>query len=67
MKSICAALLALTMSANIKAAEMDATSQASFDTVMAFMGAVGTGDMETVNALMADDMVWVIPSLSLEK
>jgi len=46
------------MNAKTQASEMDATSQASFDTVMAFMGAVGTGDMETVNALMADDMVW---------
>ena len=37
---------------------MDATSQASFDTVMAFMGAMGSGDMATMNDLMADDMVW---------
>ncbi|MEM1236914.1 MAG: nuclear transport factor 2 family protein [Pseudomonadota bacterium] len=37
---------------------MDETSQASFDTVMAFMGAMGSGDMEKMDALMADDMVW---------
>lgn len=37
---------------------MDAVSQASFDTVMAFMGAMGGGDMERMSALMADDMVW---------
>lgn len=37
---------------------MDETSQASFDTVMAFMGAMGGGDMDTMGALMADDMVW---------
>ena len=37
---------------------MDATSQASFDTVLAFMGAMGSGDMATMNNLMADDMVW---------
>ena len=37
---------------------MDATSQASFDTVMAFMGAMGSGDMEAMGALMAADMVW---------
>ena len=37
---------------------MDATSQASFDTVMGFMGAMGKGDMEGMSALMADDMVW---------
>ena len=33
-------------------------TKASFDTVMRFMGAMGSGDMETVSALMADDMVW---------
>ena len=37
---------------------MDEASQASFDTVMAFMGAMGSGDMETMGSLMADDMVW---------
>ena len=37
---------------------MDTLSQASFDTVMAFMGAMGSGDMEAMSALMADDMVW---------
>jgi len=38
--------------------EMDDTKQASFDTVMAFMGAMGKGNTETVGSLMADDMVW---------
>ena len=33
-------------------------SQASLDTVMAFMGAMGGGDMDSMAALMADDMVW---------
>ena len=37
---------------------MDEQTQASFDTVMAFMGAMGSGDMEAMGALMADDMVW---------
>lgn len=37
---------------------MDETSQASFDTVMAFMTAMGSGDMDTMGSLMADDMVW---------
>lgn len=37
---------------------MDETTQATFDTVMAFMGAMGSGDMEKMGALMADDMVW---------
>lgn len=50
--------LALASQTGLAQADMDAQSQASFDTVMAFMGAMGSGDMETVNALMADDMVW---------
>ena len=58
IKTLLGAFLALSLSVNANAAQMDAESQASFDTVMAFMGAVGTGDMETVNSLMADDMVW---------
>eukprot|EP00752_Nemacystus_decipiens_P019321 g17377.t1 len=37
---------------------MDDTTQASFDTVMAFMGAMGSGDMAALDSLMADDMVW---------
>lgn len=37
---------------------MDEQSQASFDTVMAFMGAMGSGDMDAMGKLMADDMVW---------
>jgi len=37
---------------------MDTTSQHSFDTVMAFMGAIGSGDMDKMALLMADDMVW---------
>lgn len=36
----------------------DDKSQASFDTVMAFMGAMGTGDMDTMGSLMADNMIW---------
>lgn len=37
---------------------MDKASQASFDTVMAFMKAMGDGDMDGMSKLMADDMVW---------
>ena len=40
------------------AAELDATSQATLDTVMALMGAMGTGDTDKMAELMADDMVW---------
>lgn len=50
--------LALSLSINAKAAEMDAESQATFDTVMTFMSAIGSGDMETAISLMAEDMVW---------
>ena len=37
---------------------MNDESQASLDTVMAFMGAMGSGDMDAMAALMANDMVW---------
>lgn len=37
---------------------MDAESQATHDTMMAFMGAMGAGEMDKMSALMADDMVW---------
>ena len=33
-------------------------TQASFDTVMAFMAAMGSGDMDKMKALMDPDMVW---------
>ena len=57
-KALLGGVLALTFGVNSQAADMDAQSKASFDTVMAFMGAVGGGDMETAVSLMADDMVW---------
>ena len=57
-KALMISLVAMTFSVNSYASEMDAKSKATFDTVMAFMGAVGTGDMDAVKALMADDMVW---------
>lgn len=50
--------LALVLAQTAGAQEMDQVSQASFDTVMAFMGAMGSGDTEAMSALMADDMVW---------
>lgn len=58
LKLFSAAVMALSISFSAGAAEMDSESQATFDTVMAFMNAVGTGDMETAEGLMADDMVW---------
>lgn len=58
LKTSIGAALALTLTQHAQAADMDQESQATFDTVMAFMGAMGKGDMDTVKALMADDMVW---------
>ena len=51
-------VVGLIASSSASAQEMDPVSQATFDTVMAFMGAMGSGDAETMSALMADDMVW---------
>ena len=54
-------MLALTLGNYARAQELDDTTQASLDTVMAFMafmGAMGAGEMEMMSALMADDMVW---------
>ncbi|MEM9319186.1 MAG: nuclear transport factor 2 family protein [Pseudomonadota bacterium] len=48
----------IALAAPLGAQEMDAESQATFDTVMAFMGAMGSGDMDTMISLMAEDMVW---------
>ena len=50
--------VALATAGTASAQTMDATSQASFDTVMALMGAMGKGDMDTMASLMANDMVW---------
>ena len=60
LKTLVGAALALQVGQSAVAGEtkMDDTSKASFDTVMAFMGAMGKGDMETMGKLMADDMVW---------
>ena len=58
IKTTVAASLVASLATHAGAQEMDAISQASFDTVMAFMGAMGNGDMEQMDALMADDMVW---------
>jgi len=53
-----AATLAAILAQHAGAQEMDAESQSSFDTVMAFMEAMGGGDMDKMGALMGDDMVW---------
>jgi len=56
-KVILASTLALVLSQQAGAQEMDDASQASFDTVMAFMGAMSEGP-DAMSPLMADDMVW---------
>jgi uncharacterized protein len=58
LKTSLGAALALILTQHAGAQEMDDKSQASFDTVMAFMGAMGKGDMDAMGKLMADDMVW---------
>ncbi len=58
MKTSLGATLALILGQSLGAMDMDKTTKESFDTVMAFMGAMGEGDMETVDKLMADDMTW---------
>lgn len=39
-------------------ASPDEASKASMDTVVAFQTAMGSGEMEKMQSLMADDMVW---------
>ncbi|MEO0386173.1 MAG: nuclear transport factor 2 family protein [Pseudomonadota bacterium] len=52
-----AGTLAAILGQHAGAQTMDATSQASFDTVMAFMAAMNEGP-DAMSPLMADDMVW---------
>ena len=56
-KTSIGAALASILATLVGAQEMDAQSQASFDTVMAFMAAMGEGP-DAMSPLMADDMVW---------
>lgn len=53
-----AAGLAAVLAQTAAAQETDPASKASLGTVMAFMGAMGGGEMNTMASLMADDMVW---------
>ena len=48
------AALALILTQHAGAQDMDPTSQASFDTVMAFMGAMGSGDMDAMADVWAE-------------
>lgn len=58
LKTTGLAALALTAGSQAIAGSKDDMTKASFDTVMAFMGAMGSGDEAKVAELMADDMVW---------
>lgn len=58
LKSSAFVTLAAVLTNKVGAQEMNIDSQSSFDTVMAFMNAMGSGDMKTMDSLMADDMVW---------
>lgn len=58
LKTSLGASFALILGTQVSAQDMDETTQASFNIVMAFMGAMGSGDMESMGRLMADDMVW---------
>jgi len=53
-----AAATGIAPAARAIAQTTDDGTQTSFDTVMAFIGAMGGGDMDSMGALMADDMVW---------
>lgn len=58
LKTSIGGALALILSSKAGAQDMDESSQASLDIVMQLMGAMGSGDMDTMASLMADDMVW---------
>jgi len=58
LKTSLGASIALFFSQSTMAQDMDDTSKATLDTAMAFMDAMGKGDMDGMSALMADDMVW---------
>lgn len=58
LSTVLCALMALGFLQSAIAQQLDDQSQASLDTVMAFMGAMGNGDMEGMSKLMADDMTW---------
>ncbi|MGJ8585821.1 MAG: nuclear transport factor 2 family protein [Marinosulfonomonas sp.] len=59
MKASVAAVTGATFASVTAAQSRDDQSQASLDTVMALMGAMGSGDMGAMADFMADDMVWL--------
>ena len=58
LKALGLSALAAVLGTQVTAADGNDDTQASLETVMAFMGAMGSGDMESMANLMADDMVW---------
>jgi ketosteroid isomerase-like protein len=58
LKASIGTALALTLAKQVQAQTMDPKSQETFDTVMAFMGAMGKGEMDKMSALMDTDMIW---------
>ena len=61
MKTSISTALALILATQVGAQEMDETSQASFDTVMAFMAAMNEGP-DAMSPLMADALLWHLPT-----
>ena len=59
LKVSVAAATGATLATVASAQSNDDESQASLDTVMALMGAMGRGEMAKMDELMADDMVWL--------
>ena len=59
LKASVAAVTGASIAAVTLAGSKEDDSQASLDTVMALMGAMGSGDMDAMANLMADDMVWM--------
>ena len=59
LKVSVAAATGATLATVASAQSNDDESQASLDTVMALMGAMGRGDMAKMDELMADEMVWL--------
>lgn len=58
LKATAVAAASFAAVSTASAQENDDESQATLDVVMALMGAMGSGDMDTMTNLMADDMVW---------
>lgn len=54
----CSGCASTTMTSDDKQKMSDSQSAQTLEIAKAFLGAAGSGDMATLNALMADDFVW---------